>query len=182
MSTPPTLVPRPASDLVVRRVRDDEHDAVGRLTVAGYEADGHLTRSDGTYDHEYAAWIGDVAGRAGDSEVLVAVDGERLIGTVTWCPPGSASAQLARQPDQGEFRTLSVDPQARGRGVGRALVEACIERARAARLDEVLLCSLAEMTTAHRLYESMGFVRRPDLDWSPAPPVLLHGFSLSLTG
>ena len=161
-------------------MRPDEHAAVGRLTVAGYEADGHLTRSDGTYDHEYAAWIGDVAGRAGDSEVLVAVDGERLIGTVTWCPPGSAFAQLARQPDQGEFRTLSVDPHARGRGVGRALVEACVDRARQAGLAEVLLCSLTEMTTAHRLYLSMGFDRRPELDWTPVPGAHLWGFALAL--
>jgi ribosomal protein S18 acetylase RimI-like enzyme len=170
----------PASDLVVRPVRSDEHDAVGRLTVAGYDADGHLQRPDGTYDHEYAAWIGDVAGRAADSEVLVAVDGDRVLGTVTWCPPGSASAQLAQQPHQGEFRTLSVDPGARGRGVGRALVEACLVRARGAGLDEVLLCSLTEMTTAHRLYLSMGFVRRPDLDWSPLPGVRLLGFGLTL--
>jgi ribosomal protein S18 acetylase RimI-like enzyme len=170
----------PASDLVVRPVRADEHDAVGRLTVAGYDADGHLLRSDGTYDHEYAAWIGDVAGRAADSEVLVAVDGDRVLGTVTWCPPGSAFAQLAQQPHQGEFRTLSVDPDARGRGVGRALVEACLVRARGADLDEVLLCSLTEMTTAHRLYLSMGFVRRPELDWSPLPGVRLLGFGLTL--
>ncbi|MET0821670.1 MAG: GNAT family N-acetyltransferase [Aeromicrobium sp.] len=173
-------MPPPASDLVVRLVRDDEHDAVGRLTVAGYDADGYLQRPDGTYDHEYAAWIGDVAGRADDSEVLVAVDGDRLVGTVTWCPPGSASAQLARQPHQGEFRTLAVDPRARGRGVGRVLVEACVARARRDGLDEVLLCSLTEMTTAHRLYLSMGFVRRPDLDWSPLPDVRLWGFGLTL--
>jgi ribosomal protein S18 acetylase RimI-like enzyme len=173
-------VPPPASDLVVRPVRADEHGAVGRLTVAGYEADGHLLRPDGTYDHEYAAWIGDVAGRAADTEVLVAVDADRLLGTVTWCPPGSASAQLARQPHQGEFRTLSVDPDARGRGVGRALVEACLRRARRAGLDEVLLCSLTEMTAAHRLYLSMGFARRPDLDWSPQPGVRLLGFGWRL--
>jgi ribosomal protein S18 acetylase RimI-like enzyme len=170
-------VPPPASDVVVRRVRPDEHAAVGALTVAGYDADGYLQRPDGTYDHEYAAWIGDVAGRADDSEVLVAVDGERLVGTVTWCPYGSASAQLARRPHQGELRTLSVDPAARGRGVGRTLVAACLDLARSTGLDEVVLCSLAEMVPAHRLYRSMGFVRRPDLDWSPAPGVRLWGFS-----
>jgi ribosomal protein S18 acetylase RimI-like enzyme len=173
-------VPPPASDLVVRPVRAGELDAVGRLTVAGYDADGHLLRADGTYDHEYAAWIGDAAGRADDSEVLVAVDGDLLLGTVTWCPPGSASAQLARQAHQGEFRTLSVDPGARGRGVGRALVAACVERAHEAGLREVLLCSLPEMTTAHRLYVAMGFVRRPDLDWSPSSDVRLWGFALTL--
>lgn len=170
----------PVSDLVVRPARDDELDAVGRLTVAGYDADGFLQRADGTYDHEYAAWIGDVPGRAADSEVLVAVGGDRLVGTVTWCPPNSPFVQLARQPHQGEFRTLSVDPRARGRGVGRVLVAACVERARDAGLRELLLCSLPAMTTAHRLYLSMGFVRRSDLDWSPSPEVRLWGFGLTL--
>jgi ribosomal protein S18 acetylase RimI-like enzyme len=177
-------VPRPASDLVVRDARDDEHDAVGRLTVAGYDADGHLSLPDGSYDHEYAAWLGDAAGRAAGSTVLVAVeddgDGDRIFGTVTWCPYGSPSAQLARQPHQGELRTLSVDPAARHRGIGRALVSACVDRARSAGLTEVLLCSLVDMAPAHRLYESIGFVRRPDLDWRPEPDVLLLGFALAL--
>jgi ribosomal protein S18 acetylase RimI-like enzyme len=177
---PPTPVPPPASDPVVRVVRPDEHDVVGDLTVAGYDADGHLVRDDGTYDHEYAAWIGDVAGRADDSTVLVATDGDRIVGTVTWCPYGSAFAQLAREPHQGELRTLAVDPRARGRGVGRALVEECVERARRAGLAEVVLCSLTEMAPAHRLYLAMGFVRRPDLDWSPLPGVRLWGFALDL--
>lgn len=174
-------MPPPASDLVVRTARADEHVAVGELTVRGYEADGYLTRSDGTYDDEYAAWLRDAAGRADGGTVLVAVDaGGTLLGTVTWCPPGSASAQLAHEVHQGEFRTLSVDPAARGRGVARALVAACLDRARQARLTEVLLCSLAEMAPAHRLYGSMAFVRRPDLDWSPGPGVDLWGFSRTI--
>jgi ribosomal protein S18 acetylase RimI-like enzyme len=156
--------------------RADEYDAVGALAVAGYDTDGYLQFADGSYDHSYATWIGDVAGRATDSTVLVAVDGDRLLGTVTWCPHGSTFAQVTRHPHQGEFRTLSVAPAARGRGVGRALVSACLDRARAAGLTEVLLCSLVDMTPAHRLYVSMGFVRRPELDWSPEADVLLWGF------
>ena len=82
--------------------------------------------------------------------------------------------------NQGEFRTLSVAPEGRRRGVGRALVVDCIDRARATGLTEVLLCSLSVMAPAHALYESLGFVRRPELDWSPLPGVLLWAFSLDL--
>ncbi len=175
-------MPPPASDtdLVIRVAVPQEYDAIGTLTVAGYDADGYLAFPDGTYDHGYAAWIGDVAGRADHSTVLVATDGERLLGTVTWCPYGSTFAQLATEPHQGEFRTLSVDPAARGRGVGRALVDACLDRGRSAGLTEVLLCSLVDMLPAHRLYASMGFTRRPELDWSPEPGVQLWAFSLAL--
>ncbi|MCW2840562.1 MAG: hypothetical protein JWR55_2045 [Aeromicrobium sp.] len=36
------------------------------------------------------------------------------------------------------------------------------------------------MAPAHPLYLSMGFQRRPELDWSPEPAVRLLAFSLSL--
>lgn len=173
-------MPPPASDLLVRVARPDEYQAIGALTVLGYEADGYLTRPDGSYDTEYAAWLADAAARGRGDTLLVAVLHDELIGTVTWCPFGSASAQLAREPHQGELRTLSVAPAGRGRGVGRALVDTCVERARATGVREVVLCSLDEMLPAHRLYLSMGFRRRPDLDWSPADGVHLLGFSIDI--
>ena len=166
--------------MLIRPAREEEHAAVGALTVAGYDANGYLTYPDGTFDDAYAGWLADAASRARNSTVLAAFDGDELVGTVTWCPYGSADAQLAMEPHQGEFRTLSVAPGARGRGIGRALVEDCLARARAAGLTEVLLFSLQEMLPAHRLYAGLGFVRRPDLDWSPEPGVNLWAFSLTL--
>ena len=160
--------------------REEEYAAVGALSVAGYDADGYLTYPDGTFDDGYAGWLADARSRAQKSTLLVAFDGDDLVGTVTWCPYGSGDAQLAKAPHQGEFRTLSIAPQARGRGVGRALVEHCLDRARTAGLTEVLRFSLKEMRPAHRLYTRLGFVRRPDLDWSPEPEVNLWAFSLTL--
>lgn len=167
-------------DIVVRPAHPDELKAVGALTIAGYDSEGYLVLPDGGYDHDYAAWLGDATSRSRDGGLLVAVDGDDLLGTTTWCPPGSPHRDLATRPDQGEFRTLSVSPAARHRGVGRALVTECLRLARIDGLDEVLLCSLPEMTPAHRLYGSMGFLRRPDLDWSPIPGVTLWGFSIAL--
>jgi GNAT superfamily N-acetyltransferase len=168
------------SDFLLRPARPDEADAVGALTVAGYDADAYLTLPDGSFDHEYGGWLADGATRARDGVLMVAVDGEQLLGTVTWCPPGSPFREIATRDDQAEFRTLSVAPEARGRGVGSALVDWCIAEAGAAGLSEILLSSLPVMVPAHRLYESRGFVRRPDLDWSPFPDVVLWGFSLAL--
>jgi ribosomal protein S18 acetylase RimI-like enzyme len=166
--------------VLIRVAREEEYAAAGALSVAGYDADGYLTFPDGTFDDGYAGWLADAASRARKSTLLVALDGDELVGTVTWCPYGSGDAQLAKEPHQGEFRTLSIAPGARGRGIGRALVEHCLERARSAGLTEVLLFSLKEMLPAHRLYAGLGFVRRPDLDWSPEPEVDLWAFSLTL--
>ncbi len=165
----------------IREAREDEYAAVGDLTVAGYDAEGYLTFPDGTFDDTYAGWLRDAAPRGRDAALLVAVEGDDVLGTVTWCPHGSPFAQLAKLPDQGEFRTLSIAPHARRLGVGRALVGACLDRARAEGRREVMLCSLPEMVPAHRLYESFGFVRRPTLDFEPFPGVILWAFSAPVT-
>lgn len=164
----------------VRRATPEELPQVGQITAAGYLADDLLTLSDGRND-QYEAKLLDAASRATAADLLVAVDADRsLLGTVTWCPIGSALRELATNDDQGEFRMLSVSPSARRRGVARALVQACLDRARDQQLGEVLISSLPEMTKAHALYASLGFERAPELDWDPVPMVHLWGFRLRL--
>lgn len=166
--------------LVVRPARPEEYAEAGRITVAGYQADDLLLLADGTTDTAYEALLAGAAQRAGEAELLVAVEGGQLLGTVTWCPPGSIWRQLAQAPDEGEFRMLSVAAAGRRRGVGAALVEACLERARSARMRQVVLLSLPRMTAAHRLYARYGFVRDNGLDYTPYPQVDLWGFRLVL--
>lgn len=132
---------------------------------------------DGSFDEEYAGMLRNSAQRDAEAELWLAVEDGRILGCVTWCPVGSPYRELAVDDAQGEFRGLAVDPEARGRGAGRALVAHCLEQARDQGMREVVLCSLPEMEPAHRLYESLGFGRRPDLDWSPFDGVVLWGFS-----
>jgi ribosomal protein S18 acetylase RimI-like enzyme len=54
---------------------------------------------------------------------------------------------------------LGVDPSARGRGIGRALVEACIEQTRATGKRVVTLRTTERMKAAQALYSSMAFRR-----------------------
>ena len=76
---------------------------------------------------------------------------------------------------------LGVDPGARGRGVGRALVEATIDRARRAGKRTLMLRTTYLMQAAQAMYRSMGFERDPSLDQS-YPEVDLIGYRMSLSG
>ncbi len=49
-----------------------------------------------------------------------------------------------------------------------------VDRFRAEGDRRVVLSSLDEMTTAHGLYERLGFVRAPERDWRPQPARLPH--------
>lgn len=166
--------------LIVRVAVPGEYAEAGRVTAAGYHADDLLRRPDGLIDQEYEARLTDADRRARVAVLIVAVHDGKVLGTVTWCPPTSPLRELATRRDQAEFRMLSVAPAGRRRGVGRALVEACLHRARLEGMREVLLSSLPQMTAAHALYREFGFVRAPELDHSPKPQVHLWAFRLSL--
>jgi ribosomal protein S18 acetylase RimI-like enzyme len=158
----------------IRLAVPGEYDAVGELTVEAYAYDGFLpTGSD------YASTLRATADRAAKAELWVAVDGAELLGTVTYCPPGSVYREIGLD-DEGEFRMLGVSGSARGLGIGTALTVRCIERSRELDLGRVVMSSATYMTSAHRLYQRLGFVRLPDRDWSPITGVDLYAFSLDL--
>ncbi|MFB9659879.1 GNAT family N-acetyltransferase [Glycomyces mayteni] len=164
------------SAIQIREVLPSEHAALGDLTVDSYLKGGFLI---GGLDDEYTPHLRDVAHRAARATVLVAVDGERLLGGVTIAFPGSPLMELGGDGDA-EIRMLAVDPDAHGRGAGSALAAACVERAKAAGTKRIVLCSQQEMTTAHRIYRRLGFEREPALDWEPLPGVMLWAFALRL--
>ncbi|HEY2377528.1 MAG TPA: ribosomal protein S18-alanine N-acetyltransferase [Gemmatimonadaceae bacterium] len=58
---------------------------------------------------------------------------------------------------EGEIANLAVDPEARGHGVGSALLDAALEEARRQRTDEVFLEVRSSNLRARQLYESRGF-------------------------
>lgn len=164
----------PGVSLMVRPAEPRDFPEVARITVRAYLDGGDLR-----HDDPYVEVLRDVEGRSREAEVWVATEDDRVVGTLTWCPPGSSLREVAG-PGDGEFRMLAVDPAAQGGGAGRLLVETAVRRAREDGLTGLVLCSSPWMTVAHRLYRSLGFVRAPGLDWAPCPEVQLLAFRLEL--
>ncbi|HSW43601.1 MAG TPA: GNAT family N-acetyltransferase [Patescibacteria group bacterium] len=149
---------------------------LGEIVVAAYETIGALEGDD-----EYVPELRDVAGRAREAVVFAAFDEATgmPLGCVTYVPdPSNPWAEHLRDAEA-SIRMLAVDPAAQGRGVGTALVEACLAQARADGRQAVFLHSLPVMAGAQRIYERLGFHRAPERDWV-LPDFLLMGFVLHM--
>ena len=118
-----------------------------------------------------------------DGKLLVAEHDRRVVGTVTFYEDAAAEA-LGWPAGWAGLRALGVDPAARGHGAGRALTDACLERALAARAPVLCLHTAAFMTAAVAIYEAMGFRRAPEFDFEVpaggAPPVAILAYRLDL--
>lgn len=161
------------SDVVVRRAAPADLAAAGEVTVAAY---AEFTQ--GPDDH-YIALLRDAARRDREAELWVAERDGSVVGTVTIALPGSPWREIAAE-DEGEFRMLAVSPDARRQGIGEELTRLVMDRFRSLGFRAVVLSSLAQMTSAHRVYERHGFRRAPERDWSPVPGVDLVAFVAEL--
>jgi putative acetyltransferase len=129
---------------------------------------------------EYFAWLGpkgwfiDVEAElaalpAGYDAILLARDADEILGCVALRPLEDGACEMTR---------LYVRPAGRGSGVGRALVEASIARARELGYATMRLDTLPTMNAARTLYLSLGF--RPIERYNDNPVEGVLFFELTL--
>ena len=82
-------------------------------------------------------------------QVLVAESEGAIVGCVALRPAGDAVYELSK---------MAVAPAARGRGVGRQVLQAAVARAAALGASSLFLGSSTKLPDAVHLYEAVGFV------------------------
>jgi ribosomal protein S18 acetylase RimI-like enzyme len=142
----------------IRPATDEDAAAAARLWTEAYVGrgpggEGRREPYDESDFHEAVA----------RGEALVAERGGEVVGIVVHHPSGVPGGAVA-EPGESELSRLAVAESARLRGVGRALVEACAELARAAGAEAIALWSRPYQAEAHGLYESLGYARAPARD------------------
>ena len=100
-------------------------------------------------------------------ELLLAKRGDHVLGCIALKP--------LEPPRVAEIKRLFVRPQARGKGVAKALVQAVIATAKRLGYDEIKLDTLPEMEGAIAIYKAGGFVPIPAYGSHPYPGLVTLG-------
>lgn len=166
--------------LHIRDARLSDYDAIQAVTLAAYQEYAPLMPAHWEgYCRNILTTLADVK----PAEQIVAEQDGNVVGAVLLYPAGTVFSSAdglqvtLRWP---EIRLLAVRPDARGQGVGTALMQECVRRARQAGAAALTLHTTDIMRVAMRMYERMGFVRAPELDFHPAPDATVKGYRLTL--
>jgi GNAT superfamily N-acetyltransferase len=153
----------PADSFQLRDLRVDDAAALSHVALAAFQQ----------FASHYENWpamaeaISRMPALADRGEVIVAeVDG-RVAGGVAYIAAGKPKAAFF-DPSWPIIRMLVVDPVIQGHGIGRALTEECVRRARRDGSPNIALHTTPIMTVALPMYLRMGFTFRRDV-----PPI--HG-------
>lgn len=139
----------------IREATASEHAEAGRVTAAAYEG---FVR-----DPAYLERIAAVADRAPRTIVLVAIEDDGIVGSLT--------LELSRRvnphdeplgANRAHIRMLGVAPDRQGHGIGKALMHEAEQRARAAGKTEITLHTTEPMVTARAMYDGLGYARDED--------------------
>jgi putative acetyltransferase len=137
-------VPRPFK---VRRATNADIPAIQAVVFPALEEHGLKPDPDGT-DADLKNIEFNYFDAGGYFEVALDADGQ-IVGSAGLRP---------RSPYRVELRKMYLKPEVRGRGLGRALLERMLEKARKLGFDEICLETHSALQAAVRLYESYGFV------------------------
>jgi len=134
---------------VIRKIKKEDDKILGEI-IRGCFLDYDATQqgtvfSDSVIDRLYDEFSGD------RSRYFVLESEERVLG-------GSGIQQLkGADPATCELQKMYIRQEARGKGLGRALLERCLDFAREAGYKVCYLESLPELKDALKMYEKAGF-------------------------
>jgi len=167
----------------IRDAREDEFSKIGKTMVRVYsQLEGFPTQEEQPAYYNMLANIGNLT-NSPQTRLLAAISPEGKIGgAVVYFGDmkhyGSGGTATCERNAAG-FRLLAVDPDTRGNGLGKLLTNACIQAAKDAGLNQMIIHSTEAMQVAWGMYERIGFKRSDDLDFMQGE-LAVFGFRLKL--
>ena len=147
----------------IRRARPEDAAAVARELAAYLAFIGETLDAHGL-DHDIARWQEEYDGRTGVL-LLVADPAGEVVGT---------AAVRTLEPDIGELKRMWLRPACQGGGLGRRLMDTCLDEARSLGCRALRLDTMAKLAAAVHLYRAYGFAEIPRYNDNPRADIWME--------
>jgi GNAT superfamily N-acetyltransferase len=168
----------------IRPARSEEFTIIGELMVTVYSGlPGFPTPAEQPSYYNLLRNVGLLTEKPEVSLLVATTPSDEIAGTVVYVGDiqhyGSGGI-ATREYNSAGFRLLAVTDAARGKGVGKLLTQACIDKARQQGRSQLILHTTLAMQTAWKMYERLGFSRSEDLDFMQGD-LGVYGFRMRFT-
>lgn len=168
---------------IIREAQPSEYSQLGELMVAVYsQLEGFPSPDEIPVYYNTLRNVGEFT-KSPKVKLFIAVsDAGKVDGGLVYFGDMSsygAGEETTKTQKAGAFRLLAVNPNTRGKGLGKLLIEACFSQARAEGFKHLVIHSTKFMMIAWKMYERMGFVRFPEIDFEKSG-VQVFGFRYTL--
>jgi ribosomal protein S18 acetylase RimI-like enzyme len=170
-------------DLNIRNAIPQEFDAIGKLMVNVYsKLDGFPSQSEQPVYYEMLLNVGSLTSKDKVELIAAISKDDKVLGAVVYFSDlknyGSGGI-ISQIENASGFRLLAVDPAARGQGIGKLLINECIQRAKNLNQKQVYIHSTESMKVAWGMYERLGFSRFTPIDFNQGE-LPVYGFKLDI--
>ena len=167
----------------IREATPDEYTPLGELMVEVYsQLEGFPSPKEIPDYYDHLKNVGKLA-KNPKTRLIVAVSNTgKIDGGVVYYGDMQyygAGGESTTSQKSAAFRLLAVNPEIRGKGLGKQLINACFQQAREEGFQVVMIHSTKFMMVAWKMYERMGFVRFPGIDFEKNG-VKVYGFKYIL--
>ncbi len=170
-------------DYSIREAMPDEFSTIGDLMVTVYsQLEGFPSPKEQPNYYNKLANIGKLT-EYPKVKLLIAVSPNGTIdgGIVYFSDMAyyGSGGSATKEKNAAGFRLLAVNPNIRGKGLGKLLTNACITLAKVEKQKQIIIHSTKAMQIAWSMYENLGFKRSEDLDFIQGE-LPVYGFRLLL--
>ena len=164
----------------IRDASPSERDVIRSMTLASYEQ--YATVASPSIWALLQQAVLSAPTEKGPMEQIVAEYAGKIVGSVRLYQPSMSASHcdVAVEVQGPEVRLLAVDPALQGHGIGKALLFECIKRAQNSGHSTLGLHTGDAMQKAIQMYEHMGFVHVPELDFQTEDGSIMKGYRLEL--
>lgn len=167
----------------IRNARPEEFTNIGKLMFAVYsQLEGFPDETKLPAYYDLLLNVGDLTKKENTELLVATLNDNKVVGAVVYFSDlknYGAHGVISKIKNASGFRLLAVNPEERGKGIGKLLSIACINKAKELKQNHLYIHSTESMKIAWRMYERLGFKRCTEIDFIK-DDFKVYGFKISL--